>query len=663
MEEKNVKKGFTLKVKLLSVILVVVTISIIVMTLFSYLVSKKVVSDYAESLLSSSIGNQSSSIEAWLNENLAAFQIVKKTIEGMNPTDEELQQILNQYYGFNANFSDGIYIADVQGNLMKAASSKKSEKSPTQSVWYTEGLTRINMGFTSAYINEDGTAVISASGILNDGSGRKRVISADMTLQRISIIVNSQIEMKNAEAFLVSTRDQTILAHRNPELISTNLKDSSTNPLLNGVQKKLDARDYDMAEIDGNLTVFQKIDGTDWVLVSYMPNDIVYSNVNKIRNVMLIIGAVSIIILAVLLERIVHLVIRPVKNLTDAITKMTDGDFTIEMKTSARDEIGIMGRGVEKFIAAMKNTISAIHGVSDTLKVQAEESYRISKELQDASGLQSYSMSELNTTVSQLTESINEIAENASMLAEFVTDTRNDSVQVDEKMKETVEVSVQGQKDMGQIETAMGDIHQSITGLKHAIDKVGEVSNEITQITAVIAEIAEETNLLSLNASIEAARAGAAGAGFSVVAAEIGKLAQTSAKSAQTIENLIRQINDYIIDCVTQADSSVANINDSSKLIETALVTFEHIFDNIGNANSLVQSMIHKIEQVDDIAANVAAISEEQAASSQEILATSETMVEQAKNISDDSGIVAKNSEELAESSENLTNQVNKFKI
>ena len=90
----------------------------------------------------------------------------------------------------------GKNIADADGKLMKAGESDKTESNPTDSVWYKAGLTRLNMGFTDAYTNADGEAVISASGILKDGSATMKVISADLSLQRISIIVNSFLQME-----------------------------------------------------------------------------------------------------------------------------------------------------------------------------------------------------------------------------------------------------------------------------------------------------------------------------------------------------------------------------------------------------------------------------------------------------------------------------------
>ena len=663
MENEVQKKGLSIKTKLLGIILPVVIVIVALLTMVSYMISKNIITDNSEDLLSSSIENQANEIEAWLNENLAAFQAVKQNIEGTKPSDAQLQNILNQYFGYNANYPDGIYVADAQGNLITAEGSSKTDANPAESVWYREGLTRINMGFTSAYSNEDGTAVVSASGILNDGSGRQRVISADMTLQRISIIVNSLIEMKNAQAFLVSTSNNTILAHRDTSLISTQLSASSGDSFLSGVAQKIEQRDYSDAQIDGNLTVFEKIDGTDWILVSYIPTSIVYASVNQVRNVMLIIGIVSVILLAVIIERVVNMVIKPVKELTGAITRMTDGDFTISVNASGSDEIGMMSRGVEKFVLSMRNMIASIHNVSDRLRNQADESYNVSKQMNEASSLQNLSMEELNQTVTQLSASIGEIADHATQLAAVVSETRDDSAKVNAKMNETVEISRQGRYDMNQVGNAMSSINSSIEHLKEAIDKVGAASGEITNITTVIADIAEETNLLSLNASIEAARAGESGRGFAVVATQIGKLAQTSSDSVKTIEGLIRQINEYVGNCVELSDGSVESINNSSTLISTALGTFDKIYDNIGIANELVQSMIQKVEQVDDVATNVAAISQEQAASSEEISATSDTMVEHARSITNNSEAVAEESKKLTQSSNELTEQINIFKI
>ena len=236
----------------------------------------------------------------------------------------------------------------------------------------------------------------------------------------------------------------------------------------------------------------------------------------------------------------VNMVIKPVQQLTNVITDMTDGDFTIEVKSKNNDEIGIMSKRVEKFISAMRSMIASIHSVSEQLSSQVNTSDVLSGQMYDASRLQSQSMKELNSTVEQLSLSVTEIAENATTLAMVVADTRDDGEQVNIKMNKTVDVSQKGKTDIQHISKAMEEINESVHKLKVAIDKEGKASGEITNITGVIGEIADQTNLLSLNASIEAARAGEAGKGFAVVATEIGALLtdtiKQTASSQETTE-------------------------------------------------------------------------------------------------------------------------------
>lgn len=662
MAGENQKKIVSIKVKLLGIILPVVIVIMILLVGILYYISKNIIKDYSENLLRSSIENQTNQIEAWLDENLSAFRTVKQAIEQTSPGGQQLQAILDSYYGFDDNFPDGLYIADENGALMKASASEKAEADPTQSVWYKEGLTRWNMGLTNAYTNAKGENVISASGLLDDQSGTIKVISADLTLERISIIVNSYIEMDQARAFLVSSSDGTILAHHDSGLISTKLGDSK-DAFLRDIWQKVAQYDFDMAEMDRNMTAFSQIQGTDWVLVSYIPTKVIYADIDNVRLMMLVIGLISVILLAVLVERMVHIVIRPVKELIKVITAMTNGDFTVSIEARSNDEIGIMSGHVQQFILTMRRMIASIHTVSDKLSTQAGDSDTISREMYDASKLQGQSMRELNTTVEQLSMSVGEIADHATTLAMVVSDTKDDGEQVDSKMQETVTVSQNGKSDLQRVSSAMDTINMSVQKLQQSIDEVGKASVEITNITEIIGNIADQTALLSLNASIEAARAGEAGRGFAVVATEIGQLAYTSADAVRNIEGLISQINSLVEDTVKQTKESVENINHSSDLVGDTLKTFDSIFGNIDQVSTLVREMIQKVEKVDDVATNVAAISEEQAASSEEILATSQEMVRQVDNITNNSERVSAGAKELTASAEELYEHVARFKI
>lgn len=658
------KKGnISIKAKLLGIIIPVVIAIILILVFTAYHVSSGIIESYSKNLLESSVNSQASKIEAWLEENLASMQMAKTMIEKLHPDDTQLQTILDASCGYSENYPDGLFLADANGSFLKGTDSKKQEPNPKESMWYQEGMTRVNMAVGSAHQNQDGTNVVSASGLLNDGSDTVRVIAADMTLDRISVIVNSFIEMHDAEAFLVDKDSSVILASRDSDLISRTLGADGQSAFYKDVEKKVSGKSYDFCTLDGNMTVFKEVNGTNWLLVSYVPTNVVLADLVGLRNLMIIFSIISILVLCVLIERVTHVVIRPVKEMTRVITSMASGDFTVSMKVKGNDEIAVMGRSVEHFIASMKEMIRQMGHVSDRLEKQAGSSKNVSGEMNSAANIQSQSMTELNATVDQLSVSVNEIAQNATQLAGVVADTKEDSDKVEDKMRTTVEVSEKGKADMESVGNALHNIEISIHNLEEAVDKVGTASGEIVDIIKLIGDIAEETNLLSLNASIEAARAGEAGRGFAVVASQIGVLAKNSADSVAHITSLINEINGLVDDAVKQAGSSASDIESSADLIHTAVDTFDQIFQNIQETSHLIEGVVEKINQVDQVATNVAAISEEQAASSDEILATSESMLQQAKSISKNSEQVEAEAGNLAESADQLADQVKQFQI
>ena len=668
-EQKEHRKSITsIKTKILAAVSALVLILVLIMIIISYTISKNIITDQSMQLLELSTKNQASRIEAWMTEKLNVFSTFKQDIETLDYTDAQLQSLLDSYYGRSSDYPDGFYIADTSGKVMQAAGVDYKKTADASSAWYNEALTRVNMAFGDVHVNEAGTDVVSAGAILRDskkaGGNAKakntRLLVVDVPIAHIQVIVDSFISMDDAQAILVDKDNMSILS-KSDDTLTGKLSDGTG--FLGTIGNRISQQNYTAMTLDGNIVDFREITGTNWVLVSYVPESAVFSELASLRTTMIVVAVVVLAVILVLMERMIHFMIKPIRSLTDSIVTMASGDFTVDIKTKGNDEITLMGHSMKEFTAAIRSMINDISNISETLKGQAESSTSVSGGLYEASLKQSKNIDELNGTVDQLSASVQEIAESATALAVVVSDTRDSSNNAEDKMNVTVEVAEAGKNDMQKVGEAMGLIEQSINGLQESIDKVGAASQEINKIVGMIGEIADETNLLALNASIEAARAGDAGKGFAVVATEIGSLATNSNQSVQKIQTLINEVTSLVGETVDKAKDSVDEINTSSRLVHQAVATFDTIYDNIVDANKVVNDMAANMLKVADVSTNVASITEEQAASAELISRNAGNIASESKNITDDSEKVAETARKLADTSEKLMTQINSFRV
>lgn len=668
-EQKEHRKSITsIKTKILAAVSALVLILVLILIIISYTISKNIITDQSMQLLELSTKNQASRIEAWMTEKLNVFSTFKQDIETLDYTDAQLQSLLDSYYGRSSDYPDGFYIADTSGKVMQASGVDYKKTADTSSAWYNEALTRVNMAFGDVHVNEAGTDVVSAGAILRDskkaGGNAKakntRLLVVDVPIAHIQVIVDSFISMDDAQAILVDKDNMSILS-KSDDTLTGRLSDGTG--FLGTIGNRISQQNYTAMTLDGNIVDFREITGTNWVLVSYVPENAVFSELASLRTTMIVVAVVVLAVILVLMERMIHFMIKPIRSLTDSIVTMASGDFTVDIKTKGNDEITLMGHSMKEFTAAIRSMINDISNISETLKGQAESSTSVSGGLYEASLKQSKNIDELNGTVDQLSASVQEIAESATALAVVVSDTRDSSNNAEDKMNVTVEVAEAGKNDMQKVGEAMGLIEQSINGLQESIDKVGAASQEINKIVGMIGEIADETNLLALNASIEAARAGDAGKGFAVVATEIGSLATNSNQSVQKIQTLINEVTSLVGETVDKAKGSVDEINTSSRLVHQAVATFDTIYDNIVDANKVVNDMAANMLKVADVSTNVASITEEQAASAELISRNAGNIASESKNITDDSEKVAETARKLADTSEKLMTQINSFRV
>lgn len=660
----------SIKLKLIIVIIPLVIIAMVTMLNITYTKSREIIVDYAEGLIQSLTISNTHEIENWSQDIISGLNQVKNTLDNIPLNDDELMNYLKTTMNYNESYSTGVYIGFSDNRLMEPSGFiPDTDYVVTDRDWYVEGLkNEEKFNFGVAYQSSGtGDYIVSATAKLSPVGGVDRVASADVSLNIISEIVKSKSILNTGKLLLVDSTNNTIIAIGDNTLINTAFTEENPNELIQTIAKTVNINENSIKEVSSNGISYsvsvQSINHTPWKLIGYVSHEEVLSSLKDLQKIVIAIFTFAVILLIIVIERVVHFIIRPVKELNHTIKRITDGDFTVEVKVKGNDEIATMSSSMQQFIETMRNTIHEVGKMSEGLNHQAVTSSRIASELYDSSQTQSNSMTELNQTVDELARAVSEVAENATELSEVVTKTNQDGQEASIKMKNTVAISEKGKADMGQVSIAMEILNDTIEQLITSVEEVDKSSEKINSIMLLIGEIADQTNLLSLNAAIEAARAGESGKGFAVVATEIRKLAETSQESVNNIRELTGNITSLVKNTIHKSQESAVNIKDSIDLIGTAGNTFGDIYNTVNEANKIVQKMMEKVTKVDEVATSVATITEEQSAAAEEILATSENLANHANKVTENSRTVEEDAEKLSETAENLNRQMKVFKI
>lgn len=655
-----------IKAKMLLLILPLVTVALVIVILTANSMSKKSLMADAEKILHFTGDTATYKISGWLGDCLAGMDTITYSIESQKMDEPETRAYLENILGKDENFPDGMYMAAEDGTLVDG-SGWNPESDPRESDWYKQGQQHDEFYFIEPYVDDlTGEYVVTAIKKIN-WNGKAATMACDIHLGTVSDVIK-QVEVgESGDAFMVDGSSGTILAHRDDSFIGTVI-DENADRYYQAILEQITNADFAMKSIKMNdgtayMSSIQQVPGTSWYVVARMTEKEVMSSLNELQRTLFSIGALAVVLICLFIERLVHTMLKPVKRITESIVAVTEGDFTSDIITKGSDEIAVMGNSMQDFIVTMRGVIATLTSISSTLDQKAAMSNTLSSELNKSAGSQSEAMEQLSRTVEELVKAIMDIAENATSLAQIVASTNDDGVSAMGTMSETKVAAEEGRRDMNQVNEAMQKIQVSMQALGTSIGEVGEAAVKIDEITNTISNIADETNLLALNASIEAARAGDAGRGFSVVASQIKKLAETSASAAEEISQLINSVTDLISTTVAQSQENMAGIVQSSDLVDTACTTFNRIYESINATNETVQNMIEKVKQVDDVATSVAAITEEQSASAEEIEATSVEITNLAKTVADNSGAVAEDSAGLAENAKELQREISGFKI
>jgi methyl-accepting chemotaxis protein len=669
MRGKNKKKSLGTKGRMIFILIPVVALSIAGLLIITFMTARNIILDYGSNIVKYQAEANVKEVELWSGQIVSSLTEIKNTLDFKQMDDAETVSYLATTKDRNPNVPLGVYIGSSDNKLLNSFDfTPGADYVVTDRDWYKEGEPRDNFAFGAPYTDANtGEYCITASAKLASKDGITRVAAADVYLSEITKEVAGMKVLHSGASMLIDKTEGVILGYKDKDLISKKLDAGSDNALVAGIAKEMGKSSKSVFTLKdknesylGNITA---IEGTSWVLASYVPRSEVLSAINQLIIIVVIGSIMAILLIAFIIERVLHFVIVPIKKVTGTLEEITKGNFGIQVEVKGTNEVAVMTEGLQKFIGTMVLIIQQFNELINKLNDQAESSSEAAENLTNTAKVQSSSMKELNLTVDELAKSIGEVAESASSLALVVSKADSISSDAGIKMKQTVTLSEEGKQKIDKVNLYVQDVEKVIYNLEEAVGDVGKSTKEINEIVHLIGEIATQTNLLSLNAAIEAARAGEAGRGFAVVAEEIRKLAETSSEAVNRISGNIGRINVLVDGTIQKTQESVVSIKNSSYLIKETSSAFEDIYKAVSETDTLVMELGESVKEVDQVAVSVAAITQEQSAGAEEILATSAELLSAANEVAAVSETVGEDASNLALTAADLENKLQFFKL
>ncbi|MCR5545321.1 MAG: cache domain-containing protein [Lachnospiraceae bacterium] len=352
---------------------------------------------------------------------------------------------------------------------------------------------------------------------------------------------------------------------------------------------------------------------------------------------------------------------KPIIMVTDQMTRMSNSDFSDneEMKQvlklkREKNEIGqiasameALHKNIRDLMIKICDTTAYVASASEELTASAAQSAEASEMVANSCTSVAGSCNTQIEAVEYASDETKQFVDNMDAFKEAINRTA-------EMIGSTNEAATRGAEDMTNATNMMETIKNSVENTAEVVENLGEQLKDIESFVDTISEIASQTNLLSLNASIEAARAGQMGKGFAVVASEISKLADESNQAALNITTLISDIMKKSEEAVDAMRAGAQSVVEGTETVNEAGTTFgnivemvysiseqsermSEIVDHLSAGTDTIVENIQKIENmsasVADETQNVSAASQQQTASSSEVAEASDKLAENAQEL------------------------------
>jgi methyl-accepting chemotaxis protein len=291
----------------------------------------------------------------------------------------------------------------------------------------------------------------------------------------------------------------------------------------------------------------------------------------------------------------------------------------------------------------------AFNQMTENVRALLVEVVLATRQLSTAAGEMSTSSTEAGRSVEEIANALTDVAAGAERQARMLDETRRSAGETATAAAQTSSVAEQGVEAAEMASTAMRSVADSASEVDQAMASLTERSTEITSIIETISSISAQTNLLALNAAVEAARAGEQGRGFAVVAEEVRKLAEGSKDAAETIAQLIGQIQDE----TRRAATAVA---ESAGRTEAGVATVDRTRDAFEDIGRSVTDITSRIDTISSAADEIAAVAEESSAAAQQVSASTEETAATAQEL-------ATSAQKLTATAEHLDALVGQFTL
>lgn len=269
----------------------------------------------------------------------------------------------------------------------------------------------------------------------------------------------------------------------------------------------------------------------------------------------------------------------------------------------------------------MRGLIEKVKVHSSSVMSSSEQVTKASEVFTNSTRGISESMNEIQMGVTQQAQDSENCLLQMDNLSEKIQIVSNKTTEISEIAAETKDSVTLGIDSMNALNTKTKETTKITEEIKNNIGVLEDKSKSISRIVETINSIAQQTNLLSLNASIEAARAGEMGRGFTVVAEEIGKLADQSVKAVKEIEGLIKEIQlqtKNAVNVANQADNIVAEqeiaVNNTEQSLKKLSINVEKLIDNVGMITENIMNIDTARAGTLSAIENISAVSQQTAA-------------------------------------------------